>query len=261
MGSRGERVVVQRWAIALTPILLPLFLLAVWAIVSGVGLAPRVLLPTPAAAFSRLATLLGPGGALPDIAATLRRWALGFVAGCLVGVPLGLALGGSRRVFRATFPSVDFFRSLPVTALFPLFLLLFGIGDTAKVAMAFAATLPVVALNSAYGVVNARQARIRAARVFGATRFQIFRWVLFFEALPQTLVGVRTAVSLALIVVIVSEMFIGTKAGLGQRIFDAYTTNFTEELYAVLLIVGMLGYVLNVLFVQAERRLVPWAGK
>jgi NitT/TauT family transport system permease protein len=75
------------------------------------------------------------------------------------------------------------------------------------------------------------------------------------------MVGMRTALSLALIVVIVSEMFIGTQVGLGQRIFDAYTVNLTEELYAVLLLTGFLGYLMNRLFVAAEGRIVFWAGR
>ena len=186
---------------------------------------------------------------------------MGYATGCLVGVPLGLLVGSSLRLYRSTLPLLDFFRSLPVTALFPLFLLLFGIGEEAKIAMAFASTVFVVALNSAYGVLQAQRARIKAARVFGASRWQIFRWVIFFEALPQTLVGMRTTLSLSLIVVIVSEMFIGTKWGLGQRIYDAYTVNLTEELYAVLLVTGLLGYLSNRLFMAIETRLVFWTGK
>jgi sulfonate transport system permease protein len=235
--------------------------LLLWAIVSFLRIASPLLMPAPQEAFARLVTLLWTGDLLPDIRASLWRWLSGYVIGCAIGVPIGLFLGSNLIVYRATLPMVDFFRSLPVTALFPLFLLLFGIGDQAKIAMAFAATVFVVVLNSAQGVMNAQKTRVRAARVFGATRWQVFKWVTFFEALPQTLIGMRTAVSLALIAVIVSEMFIGTQEGLGQRVFDAYTVNLTVDLYALLLFCGFLGYFVNRLFYAVEVRIVFWAGR
>jgi len=156
---------------------------------------------------------------------------------------------------------VDFFRSLPVTALFPLFLLTFGIGDRSKIAMACAATVFVVLLNSAYGVLHATDARTKMARAFGASSLQVFLRIVCPEALPQVFVGMRTALSLSLIVVVVSEMFIGTRYGLGQRLFDAYAKNTVVDLYAVVLFLGLLGLASNTLFVFLERRLVFWAGK
>ena len=92
--------------------------------------------------------------------------------------------------------------------MFPLFLLLFGMGNAGKVAMVFTAAVFVILLNSAYGVSHSSPARARMAQTFGASGWQIFRHITLFEALPHTLVGMRTALSLSLIVVIVSEMFI-----------------------------------------------------
>jgi len=251
----------QHWlSRLLLPIFGPLALLGFWFLVTETGLVPPLLLPSPGAAFGRLYELLSSGDLIPDINASLWRWAAGYAVGCAVGIPIGLLIGISPRLYQSSFFLLDFFRSLPVTALFPLFLLLFGIGDASKIAMAFAATVFVIILNAAYGVLQAQKTRLRAARVFGASRWQLFRWVIFYEALPQTLVGMRTALSLALIVVIVSEMFIGTQAGLGQRVYDAYTKNFTEELYAVLVFIGVLGYLVNRLFVASERRIVFWVG-
>lgn len=242
-------------------LLLPLFLTTIWFLVTLLRFAPPVLVPSPAAALQRLGQLFVRENLMWDIAATGWRWGAGYVLGCLVGVPVGLLLGNSRRLYEAAYPTLDFARSLPVTALFPLFLLLFGIGDDSKIAMTFAATVFVVILNSAYGALQARQTRLRAAQVFGASPSQIFRWVVFFEALPQTLAGMRTALSLSLIVAIVSEMFIGTQLGLGQRVFDAYTVNDTPKLYAVLLLIGFIGYLMNFCFVKLENRVVFWAGK
>ena len=245
----------------LLPVAGAVLVLLVWFFFTALKIVPPLLVPSPRVAFARLWWVVRTGDILPDVAATLWRWGAGYAIGCAVGVPVGLLIGRLRWLYQLSFPMLDFFRSLPVTALFPLFLLLFGIGDGSKIGMAFAATLFVVILNSAYGVLQATQTRIRAAKVFGASSWQIFRWVIFFEALPQTLIGMRTALSLGLIVVIVSEMFIGTEFGLGQRVYDAYTVNLTEELYAVLLLTGFLGYAMNRLFIFAEGRIVFWTGQ
>src|SRR5205814_3416310 len=127
---------------------------------------------------------------------------------------------------------VDFFRSTPATAMFPLFLLIFGLGDLAKVAVAAFAAFLIIFFNTAYGVMNARQTRLLAAKVMGASRTRIFRDVLFFETLPQTFVGLRTAISLALVVIIVAEMFIGSDNGLGHRIIDMQVIFDLKQMYA-----------------------------
>lgn len=238
----------------------PAVLLIIWYLASALHLATDYLLPPPGPTFARLWNMLGNAAILNDLRASMLRWAVGFGLGCIVGVPFGLAVGNWLTLFKASFPLIDFLRSLPVTALFPLFLLLFGIGEASKMAMAFTATVFVVILNSASGAAQASRTRRRAAAVFGASPAQIFGLIVFWEALPNTFVGMRTASSLALIVVIVSEMFIGTEYGIGQRIYDAYSFNRTSDLYAVLLITGLIGFAMNRLFMAAERRVVFWAG-
>jgi len=125
---------------------------------------------------------------------------------------------------------------------------------------AFGALL-IVLFNSAYGVINARKQRIMAAKVMGASRWQIFRDVLIWESLQPTFVGLRSAVSMALVIVIVAEMFIGSDNGLGHRIIDAQQVLNVKSMYAAILAAGALGYALNVLFLLLERRIVHWSGR
>ena len=179
--------------------------------------------------------------------------------GCSVGLIIGLLMGTSRKIYVACEFSVEFFRSLPVTALFPLFLLIFGEGDKCKGAMVFTATIFVVLINTAYGVFHAPKERIRMAKIFGASRVQIFYHITFFGALPQILIGIRTSLSLSFIVVIISEMFIGAEHGVGQRIYDAYNYNLTSDLYAIVLFLGIVGYISNKLVILVERRVANWA--
>jgi NitT/TauT family transport system permease protein len=145
--------------------------------------------------------------------------------------------------------------------MFPLFLLIFGLGDFAKIAVAGFAAFLIVFFNTAYGVMNARQTRLLAARVMGASKMRIFRDVLFFETLPQTFIGLRTAVSLALVVIIVAEMFIGSDNGLGHRIINMQMVFDLKQMYATIIMSGVLGYGLNALFLAIEKHFVHWAGR
>lgn len=239
----------------------PVFILLLWIVLTTFKIANPLFLPTPWATFSRLFELISSQEIFPDIGRTASRWFWGYTLGCLVGIPIGILMGLSKKIYNSLEFAIDFFRSLPVTAVFPLFLLVFGIGDKSKVAMTFTAVVFIVILNSAYGVIQTKKTRIRAAKTFGASNWKIFRYVVFFEALPHTVVGMRASLSLALVVVVVSEMFIGTQFGLGQRIYDAYTRNSIDALYAVILLLGLIGYLSNRLFVLIERKVVFWAGK
>jgi NitT/TauT family transport system permease protein len=177
-----------------------------------------------------------------------------------IGIPIGLVLGASERFYRSVEFVVDFFRSTPSTAIFPLFLLLFGVDDRTKIYVAtFAAALAII-FNVAYGVMNARKTRLQAARLMGATRLHVLLVVLL-ESFPQTFIGLRTGVSLSLIVVIVAEMFIGAKDGLGDSIFEAQQMFDMPQMYAAIFASGVLGYGLNLMFRLIERRIVHWAGK
>lgn len=236
-------------------------LLACWAALHAADIVSPTLLPSPAEAGRRLAVLLVQGDVLVDLAATLGRTAAGLGLAILIGTPCGLAMGMLPGVDRAFGPVVDFFRSLPVTTLYPLFILFFGIGTANRIAMAFVASVFVVILNTAYGVKLAGKTRDEMARLYGATRFQRFIHITFFDALPHTIVGWRVALSYALIVSIVVEMFMGTQRGIGQRVFDAYNTYAIGDLYGLVVLVGIVGYVLNLAFVFAERRAVHWVGR
>jgi NitT/TauT family transport system permease protein len=153
---------------------------------------------------------------------------------------------------------LDFFRSTPVTTLYPVFVLIFGIKHLSKVAMVAWGCFFVIALNAAYGAMQAGTIRSQMARLYGASSFQIFRWITLFGALPQIIIGLRVALSYALIIEVLCEMFMGSQYGLGQRVTEAYTTYAIERLYAIILLVGTIGYALNRLFVFFEKRLASW---
>jgi NitT/TauT family transport system permease protein len=247
----------SRWL----PALGPLALFIVWDLVVRAGFIKAILLPTPWATLLTLVTGLAGGPLLLDFAVTVMRTLEAFLIAAVVGVPLGVLLGSNERAYRSVEFLIDFFRSTPSSALIPLFLLVFGVSDINKVAIAAFGAWLIVLFNSAYGVINARKQRVMAARVMGASNWQIFKDVLIWESLQPTFVGLRSAVSMALVIVIVAEMFIGSDSGLGHRIIDAQQVLNVKSMYAAILAAGALGYALNILFLIAERKIVHWSGR
>ena len=248
------------WGRAL-PLVGPIVLLVIWDLVVRFGLIKAILLPLPGDTLATLVSGLLGGNLLVHFWVTLERTLLAFAIAAGVGMPLGIVLGSAERAYRSVEFLVDFFRSTPASALIPLFLLIFGISDVNKVAIAAFGAFLIVVFNSAYGVINARKQRVMAARVMGATRWQIFRDVLFWESLQPSFVGLRSAVSMALVIVVVAEMFIGSENGLGHKIIDAQQVMNVKTMYAAIMAAGILGYALNVAFLWAERRVVHWSGR
>ncbi|MEH3085514.1 MAG: ABC transporter permease [Xylophilus ampelinus] len=249
------------WPDRLLPCIGPLALLLAWDLVVRAGWVKAILLPSPADTLAALATGLAGGALLTDFLVTVWRTLQAFLIAAAVGMPLGVLLGSNERAYRSVEFLIDFFRSTPSSALIPLFLLIFGVSDINKVAIAAFGAFLIVVFNSAYGVINARKQRVMAARVMGASRWRIFRDVLVWESLQPSFVGLRSAVSMALVIVIVAEMFIGSDNGLGHAIIDAQQVLNVKTMYAAILSAGALGYVLNIAFLVLERRIVHWSGR
>ncbi len=251
-----------RWSPAqLMPLIGPVVLFVIWDLVVRYKLISPILLPSPSATLTVLFTGMAGGELLKDFAYTLARTLEAFAIAGVIGVPLGVLLGSNERAYRSVEFVIDFFRSTPSSALIPLFLMIFGVSDINKVAIAAFGALLIVLFNSAYGVINARKQRVMAAKVMGATRWQIFKDVLVWESLQPTFVGLRSAVSMSLVIVIVAEMFIGSERGLGHRIIDSQQVMNVRDMYASILSAGALGYALNVVFLVLEKRIVHWSGR
>ena len=243
------------------PFVGPVLLFIIWDLAVRTGYIKAILLPSPLDTVMTLINGLAGGVLLKDFVVTLWRTFQAFSIAAIVGVPLGVVLGSSEKAYRSVEFLIDFFRSTPSSALIPLFLMIFGVSDINKVAIAAFGALLIVVFNSAYGVINARKQRVMAAKVMGASKWQIFKDVLVWESLQPTFVGLRSAVSMALVIVIVAEMFIGSDSGLGNRIINSQQVMNVKNMYASILAAGGLGYALNILFLIAERKIVHWSGR
>ena len=238
-----------------------LLFIGLWWLVKILFLADVSYLPSPIETFARIFLLFVSGEILTDVLATLRQFATGFFLATIFGIPFGLLIGYSQRGYALFEIILDFCRSIPVTALFPLFILFFGISTSTITAMVTAACFFVIALNSAYGVLYVNKTYLTVIKTLGANWFQVFSEVILYEALPFLFVGLRVAVSFGLIVVVVSEMFIGMAIGLGARVYKAHETYLITDVYALTIIIGLIGYLLNKLLLLFEKKLIHWKNR
>ena len=236
-------------------------LVAIWSMATWQQWVDPVLLPSPIATFKALWQGMNGGALGFDFVKTVYRTAASTLIAAVIAIPLGIVLGSSEKLYRSLEFVIDFFRSTPASAMFPLFLVLFGVGDETKIAVAAFGAILVILFNVAYGVMNARKTRLLAAKVMGASRLRVLFDVMLLESLPQTFIGLRNGVSLALVIIVVAEMFIGSQDGLGHSVFEAQQLFDMPRMYAAIFAAGALGYGLNLLFLLIERRFVHWSGK
>lgn len=246
---------------ALLPLVGVAGLIALWYLAVWARVVDPVLLPPPEQTFAALVKGMAGGRLGHDFWRTVERTAYATAIAAVIAIPLGVLLGANEKAYRAVEFVIDFFRSTPASAMFPLFLVIFGVGDKTKILVASFGALLVILFNVAYGVMNARKTRLLAAKVMGASRLRVLTDVMLLESLPQTFVGLRNGVSLALVIVVVAEMFIGSTDGLGHRVFEAQQLFAMPDMYAAIFAAGALGYGLNLLFLLIEKRYVHWSGK
>lgn len=238
-----------------------LLVVLVWLITVYVVHVDSMIIPTPKTVGVSLVEMITSGDLPKNLAATLYRLFLGFTIS-LIAVPIGLIMGYYPKIYNAFEVVVEFFRSIPSVALYPLFIWIYGIsGNKAKIAVVVFGCSLVILVNTLSGVMNCHKNRIMVAKTMRFSNFQIFTRVIFLEALPQIFVGFRVSISLALIVVVVTEMFLGSTSGIGKSIYDAQQILHSGRMWAGILVAGLLGYLLNKGIMLFERRYIHWAGK
>jgi ABC-type nitrate/sulfonate/bicarbonate transport system permease component len=194
---------------------------------------------------------------LRGVVASLQRLAVGFAIGATVGVAVGLFMGSSRAARRTLEPTVELGRATPAIAVVPAAMVVLGFGNAMQISViAFAVCFPVL-VNTLDGVRAVPPEVHDTATMLHVGRFERVHRILLPGARPSIAAGLRVAVSLGLVAVVISE-FVGESEGLGSYIWLQYTEFDVEALYAGLLFLGVLGFVLNRLFVAVERHFLLW---
>jgi NitT/TauT family transport system permease protein len=214
----------------------------------------------PSATLRALAEELSSGGLLGEMGTTLESYAEGYALAVAVGVVLGVAIGSSRVLLDASSVLIEFLRPIPGVALIPLAILFFGLGlPMLRFVIAYAALWPIL-INTLYGVRGGDRILHDVARTSGVTSLGRLVRVTLPSALPSIATGIRVSAAIALLVCVTAEFVTGTE-GIGAYMQRQQLGFQLPELYAAVLLVGLIGYVINATLRAAERRAVFWVGE
>jgi ABC-type nitrate/sulfonate/bicarbonate transport system permease component len=234
-------------------------LLAVWWLVTARAWVEPIILPSPKAVVSAMIEMFRTGGLLRDLAVTGGRVCSALVIAAVIGIPIGLFFGYQKRLYQMVEGPLHALRSVPATCLFPLLLIVIGVGEKSIITLAAYPCLLILMVNSATGASLAEPSRVRQGKILGLNPFELVTEVLFFEALPHITAALRTSVSYALVLVVAVEMFIGVgQDGLGRKIFDYQSSFRIPETYSEIIVTGALGVGLNLIISLLEKRLLRW---
>ena len=231
------------------------FLLWEW-LVRQSGVSP-IFLPPPSTIFKAAAEMIGRGQLWGHLSYSAANFAIGFALSAVAGTVLGLLMGASRSVESILGPYVWALYATPRIALLPLLILWFGFGAESKILLIFLSAVMPILITSMDGVKTVDQALLRAARVFGATRTQIYTRVVLPFTLPFIMTGLRQGVGRGLIAMVVAEMF-GSGRGVGFMIARSAAQLDTATTFALLLVLVVLSVGLVYMMTALERRVAPW---
>lgn len=217
----------------------------------------RNIFPPPGAVVQIARDLIRNGELFHHIGISLMRVAVGFSAACLVAIPLGMSMGVWPEWRRQVSVIVEALRPIPPFAWIPLGLLWFGVGDAQSIFVIFIASVFSILLNTVAGIDAVEPILRRSALSLGANRARLFYHVILPAALPQIFIGLRIGLSFAWMVLVASEL-IGSTSGLGYLILDSRNLGLPSLAFMGMLVIGMIGYFLDVALRGLERRLMPW---
>lgn len=235
-----------------------------WLYVGEMKLIDPLLLPGPREVMETAKFLVVEGyrqvSLWQHILVSLARAMAAFIAATVTGIPIGLMMGRSMTFNAVLDPFVQFLRPLPKLALIPLVVVWFGIGEFSKFVLIYLATVLTVIASSAAAVESVPEGRIRAAQTLGAGRAQMFFHVILPSALPELFTGVRMAIGIGWTTLIAAEM-IAASSGLGWMVMNASSYLRTDIVMLGILLLGGLGYLIDLSLVRVQRMTVHWAGQ
>lgn len=231
--------------------------LAAWQLASALQLVSASSLPSATDTFAQLGTMARDLEFWRNIGRTMTAWAIGLALAAVLGITLGAIVGLVPFLRRATHTTVEFLRPIPSVALIPLAILAYGIQMQAALVIIVYACFWQVFVQVLYGVADIDTVARDTARSFGLTRMSRLRNLVLPTALPYIMTGLRLAAAVALILAITAEMTIGNP-GLGRVIFQAYNIGNITTVYAIVIVTGMLGLIVNIVFKLIERRALSW---
>lgn len=231
--------------------------IALWEIMPRIGLVDKMYLPPFSEVITAFSKLVISGDLFIHIASSLKRSMSGLLLAVAIGVPLGIFVGWFKWVEKVLDPLLQIFRNTSTLALFPVFILFFGLGEVSKLAIIFWGTLWATLLNTINGVKNVDPLLVKSARSMSASNFFIFRKIVLPAATPSIITGFRLSASTSILILVAAEM-LGSNSGLGFLIFYSEQKYDIAEMYSGILTISLLGILINYLIVAFEKHLLVW---
>ena len=248
---------IRRW-------LIPIILLAIWQGLCSTGLIQSYKLPSPYQVLVGFRDLLvngmPPGQVLHwHILYSLQRVAVGFTGAVLIGVPLGIAMGASQKIQGYISPVIELVRPIPPLAWIPISILWFGIGLPSAGFIIFLGVFFPVVLNTITGVSSTNQTLVEAIKTLGATQKDIVVKVLIPNAIPNIFTGLRIGLGIGWMTLVAAE-FTGVESGygLGYMIMTARDIQKTNQIFAGMIVIGIIGLLLDTLLRQVQKHICAW---
>ena len=231
--------------------------LTVWELVSRTGVVDIRYLPPPTKVLRALVDAFGTSRLWSAVGYTMRGWAIGLSIAATAGTVLGVVIGMSRFLRHATHTTIEFLRPIPSVALVPAAVLLYGTSMRATLLLVVYATFWQVLIQTLYGTVDVDPVADDTARTYGLGRLARIRYVVWPTALPYAMTGLRLGAAVALILEITGELVIGG-GGLGEQIALAKTGGAVPQVYALVIVTGLIGIAINLLARAVERAVLSW---
>lgn len=234
-----------------------LLLIAFWQFVAQARLVSPVFLPTPGRTFDALIFGLTEGDLLAKTVGTIERMIYGWLLASLAGIVIGAVIGVSQTIRAYVEPTLEFLRPLPASAMMPVAIAILGLTDAMVLAViAFGALWPML-LATVHGFSAVEPRLYQVSRVLGLSHWGVIWKIALPSAMPDILSGMRVGLTIALILAVVGEM-LASRSGLGQAILLAARSFQSADLYAGVILLGLIGYASSMLLTLCERRLLRW---
>lgn len=234
-----------------------LLIIIFWCVGSYGGLVSDIFLPSPTAVAEKIVAMAKDGSLWANCWESTYRVLIGWIWSVIIALPMGMLMANSRKVSAFVQPIIEFARYLPVVALVPLTLLYLGIGESQKYTIIFLGTFFQLVLMVCDTVSGVDKNMINAARTLGASRWQVYKEVIFPAALPGLMDDFRLTIGWAWTYLVVAEM-VAAENGLGYMILKSQRYLATDTIFAGLILIGLIGLVTDWLFRLLTRVVAPW---
>lgn len=234
--------------------------MVLWQVLPVSGLIDARSLPPFSDVIVGLVKIIATGELFRHFSASFHRSLLGFVLAICFAIPLGIFMGWFQRFEKIVDPLIQLCRNTATLALYPVFILLFGLGELSKIGIIFWGSIWPILINTIAGVKTVDPLLIKSARSMAVSRFALFLKVILPAAVPSIITGLRISATRSIIILVAAEM-LGASAGLGFLIFDARHKYQVEKMYAGIIVLIMLGMSVNYLIVKVENYLTRWNAK